>query len=140
VPQEELKKLRGIVECLAPKIRENPVVYGGCVESGTLISRVLDKLGIRHQRVYGKVKTLLEKKEIQHCWIETDECIIETNPSQILGIDAGALALKKDTWNELTEAKEEDAFFPEEMLLTPAGKRFYDQEADQVLRCFRGKL
>jgi len=117
---------------------ENEVVYRGCVESGQLISITLNKLGINHRRVSGKVKSLPEKKELQHCWIETDDFIIETNPSQILGIGVGALTLTKDTWRELTEPKEGESLFSGPSL-TEAGKRFYDAEAEQVLRCFRGK-
>lgn len=137
--EEKLERLRKITQCLGPKIMENAVIYRGCVESGYLTSAVLEKLGIHHVKVYGKVKSLLEKKKLQHCWIETEDAIIETNPSQILGIDAGALAMKKETWHELTEAEEEEAFFPEEFGLTEAGRHFYNEAADQVIRCFRGK-
>lgn len=136
--EEELEKLREITDCLGPKIMENAVVFRGCVESGHLVSTTLNKLGISHRRVYGKVKSLPDRKELDHCWIETDDFVIETNPSQILGIDVGALALKKDTWRELTEPQEAESFFVE-VPLTPAGKRFYDTQAEQVLRCFRGK-
>lgn len=91
--QEDLEKLRKLTDCLGPKIMENAVVYRGCVESGQLISITLNKLGIHHRRVSGKVKSLPEKKELQHCWIETDDFIIETNPSQILGIGVGLRVL-----------------------------------------------
>lgn len=102
-----------------------------------LIGRVLDRLGMPYQRKFGKVRTIRGER-VYHCWLETNDVVIETNPSQILGLPKGALAIEKDIWQRLTEPKEEPGILPE-IVPTEAGKVFYEREAEQILQCYRGK-
>jgi len=133
-----LDELRDLMRCASPKIRAEPEIYAGCVQSALLLTVLLNKLDASWKRGYGKVKTI-KGDEIGHCWIEVDDVILETNPSQVLGLDEGALAMKKGKWLKATEAKEEEHLYPEIFQPTEAGKRFYNAEAEQILKCYRGK-
>lgn len=135
----DIKNLRNLIECAEGKIKSNPTVYAGCTESGILLGKVFDKLGIKWERKFGEVSTV-EGKRVYHCWLEANDIVIETNPSQILGLPKGALAVHKDLWQKVTEPKEEIEIFPHAVEPTPAGHRFYDREAEQILQCYRGKV
>jgi len=136
VTREELQEL---AECVGERAKAQPVVLTGCFEIAELMSQALSKLDIEHKKVAGSAKTFPGKKEIAHCWVEVENMVIETNPSQTLGIDPGRLlVMKTSTWRDLLEGKEEPVGF-HWTGLTEAGRRFYDKEAEAVVRCFRGK-
>ena len=132
-----IKDVRNLIECAQGKIRSNPVVYAGCTQSSVLLGKLLDRLGIPWERKFGQVRTI-RGEIVYHCWIETPDAVIETNPSQILGMDKGALAMKKKMWQKVTKPREEREILP---LVEPteAGHRFYDREVEQILQCYRGK-
>lgn len=132
-----IKEVHSLIECAEGKIRSNPVVYAGCAESSVLLGKTLDKLGVPWERKFGQVTTI-RGEIVYHCWLETNDIVIETNPSQILGLPKGALAIEKDIWQRLTKPKEKTEILPR-IEPTPAGHRFYETEADQILRCYRGK-
>lgn len=137
VSRATIEEVHKLVECAQDKIKSNPVVYAGCVESSHLLGKALDKLGISWERKFGQVRTI-GGETVYHCWLETNDIVIETNPSQILGLDRGALAIEKEIWQRLTGAKEESQILPR-IEPTPAGHRFYEREAEQILLCYRGK-
>jgi len=133
------EELQALVECVGEKAKEEPVVLTGCFEIAELVSQSLDKLHVEHKRVAGSVKTFLRKKEVVHCWVEVGDMVIETNPSQTLGVDPGLLlVMRKAIWQDLLEGKEEPVGF-HWAGLTEAGRQFYDKAAGNVVMCFRGK-
>jgi len=133
-----IEDVHNLMECAQGKIRANPTVYAGCTQSAVLLGKVFDKLGIPWERKFGQVTTIRGER-IHHCWLETNDIVIETNPSQILGIDKGALGIEKELWQRLTRPREETQILPR-VEPTEAGHRFYDREADQILQCYRGKV
>jgi len=133
-----IEDVHKLIECAQDKIRTNPIVYAGCAESSVVLGKLLDKLGIPWERKFGKVTTIRHER-IYHCWLETKDIVIETNPSQIIGIPKGALAIEKDIWQRLTKPEEEPGILPR-IEPTPAGHRFYDVEVEQILRCYKGKI
>jgi len=134
----DLGELRKLIKCASPRIRSEPIIYAGCLESSMLLTRILDKLNVPYQRAFGTVETS-QGEQVHHCWLEVGDVVLETNPSQVLGLPAGALAMEKSTWQELSKAKPEADIFPQRFEPTPAGKQFYDKAAESIIRCFKGK-
>lgn len=132
-----IKEVHELIECAEEKIKRDPVIFVGCVESSTLLGKVLDKAGIPWERKFGQVRTI-RGEVVHHCWLETKDIVIETNPSQVLGLDKGALAIEKDIWERLTRPREEPEILPR-IEPTEAGHRFYEREAEQILQCYRVK-
>lgn len=131
----DIEELRQIISCAGTKIRSEPSIYSGCLESAHLLGLVLDKLNVPYKRGFGTVE-LSKDERVHHCWIEVGDVVLETNPSQVLALPVGAVAIDKGQWQKLTNAKEEEDIFPQRFeSLTPEGKKFYDKEAESVIMC-----
>lgn len=122
------------IKCAKIPIMRERLVFTGCLEVSQLILRALRKIGLEPRGYVGFVKTF-DKKRIPHVWVEVDNYVIETNPSQIFG--AGVLwTVEKGWWTERTKPRD---ILPFEMhplyAPTPSGERFYNSLASEIQRC-----
>jgi len=128
-------KMDRFVKCAKIPIMQERMVFTGCLEISQFVERALDKVGLQPKSYVGYVDTF-EGKRIPHVWVEVDNYVIETNPSQILG--GGVLkAMKRDEWKKIT--KPSDIIpFKEHPLYRPTsqGERFYGKLAEDTKHCF----
>jgi len=129
------RKIDKFVKCAKIPIMQQRMVFTGCLEVSQFVERALYKVGLEPKSYVGYVDTV-ESNRIPHVWVEVDNYVIETNPSQILG--EGVLkAVKKDEWKETTRPsdiipfKEHPLYRP-----TPQGEKFYARLAEETKYCY----
>jgi len=135
---EELRLLNKDLKIICAKepIWREKVVIVGCQEVAELTRRALRKLGLE-PRVYSSWVTTFDGKRQAHVWVEVDDYIIETNPSQIMGVKyqlAPVIWLPRKDWEPFTCPESREPF---ELVLTSSGQRFFDKLADEIVKCIK---
>jgi len=132
----DAKELRELSKCASRQVQQEPAVYTGCAPVSSLLETLLNEMGVAHRRVFGVVETN-RKEKVGHSWIEVGDVVLETNPSQVLGLDYGVMAMAKDTWVSMTNPKESVHPCPEILQPTDAGRKFYQEQAKDIISCLR---
>jgi len=141
IPRDQIVSVKEILSrfarCAKEPIWRERIVIVGCNEVSEVTLRVLRRPGLR-PRAYAGFVTTFDKKRIAHTWVEVDDYVIETNPSQILGIPYELTPIMWEPragWEEKTRPKMREPYENGVLLLTPSGENFYNSLVEEIIRC-----
>jgi len=133
---EIINTLASFVRCAQGIIYRERIVVVGCNEVSELTSRTLRKLGYEPVVYSAFVDSKAEKRRVGHTWVEVNNYVVETNPSQILGAGRYVAFMPRKNWEHLTKPSVRE-INPEgkSLVLTETGEKYYNKISDELAKC-----
>jgi len=133
---ELINTLTSLVKCAQGIIYRERIVIVGCNEVSEMASRTLKKLGYEPIVYSAFVDSKVEKRRVGHTWVEVNNYVVETNPSQILGVGRYMAFIPRKKWEHLTKPGVRE-INPEgkSLVLTEMGEKYYNQISDELASC-----
>lgn len=129
------------IKCGHNIIKRERIVITGCNEVSELASRALRKLGYNPKVYSAFVDSKPEERRVAHTWVEVDNYVIETNPTQTFGISRYMAQMPIENWESFTHPSTRE-INPQakSLVLTKAGEKYYNKLSDELVKCTQERM